>query len=105
MATLLRLPIDETQLFEYCRRWKITKLEVFGSARFDWAAANDVDLLVSFAAEAQWSLMDHVEMQQELGELLDRPVDLVTRRSIEASHNTIRRAAILNDTVEVYATK
>ncbi len=103
MATLLRLPIDETDLLAYCRRWKIAKLELFGSARFDWAAANDIDLLVSFAADAQWSLLDHVEMQEQLGGLLGRPVDLVTRRSIEASHNPVRRAAILKDPLEVYA--
>jgi uncharacterized protein len=105
MATLLRLPVDEAKLSDYCRRWKIAKLELFGSARFDWDSAHDIDLLVSFQDDAHWSLLDHVEMQEELGTLLGRPVDLVTRRSIERSQNPIRREAILKDPVEVYATR
>jgi len=105
MATLQSLPLDEAKLTEYCRHWKISKLELFGSARFDWDAAQDVDLLVSFNEDAHWSLFDHVEMQQELAALLGRPVDLVTRRSIEASRNPIRREAILRDPVEVYASQ
>ena len=103
MATLLRLPVEEALLADYCRRWKITRLELFGSARLDLASARDFDLLVSFGRDAHWSLLDHAEMQAELSALLGRPVDLVTRRSIEASQNPIRRASILENPLEVYA--
>jgi predicted nucleotidyltransferase len=47
-------------------------------------------------------LFDHVQMERELGELMGRKVDLVSRRAIEASHNAIRRNAILGNTRTVY---
>jgi len=74
---------------------------VFGSAlRSDFRPDSDLDLLVTFAPEAQWSLLDHAAMQDELTELVGRKVDLVSRRAIERSENWIRRDAILS-TAEV----
>ena len=103
MAILQRLPVDEGQLDQLCRQWKIAKLELFGSALLDFAAAHDVDLLVSFLPDAEWSLFDHAQLEQELSELLGRRVDLVSRRAIEASPNALRRSAILGSAVPVYA--
>ncbi|MEX2138380.1 MAG: nucleotidyltransferase family protein [Pirellulales bacterium] len=92
-----RLEIDRRQLQTWCNRWKIARLWVFGSAlRDDFHSGSDIDLLVEFDRDADWSLLDHVEMEQELSEVLGRPVDLVTRRAVERSKNTIRRDAILN---------
>jgi predicted nucleotidyltransferase len=102
MAILQRLPVDEAQLGQYCKRWKIAKLELFGSAVLDFAAARDVDLLVSFFPDAEWSLLDHAQMEQELSELLGRQVDLVSRRAIESSQNALRRSAILGSAIRVY---
>ena len=102
MPILQRLRVDEARLDQVCRRWKIAKLELFGSARLGFAAARDVDLLVSFFPDAEWSLFDHAQMEQELSELLGRPVDLVSRRAIEASPNTLRRSAILGSAIKVY---
>ena len=62
-----------------------------------------VDVLVSFAQDAHWSLFDMVQMQEEL-EILGRDVDLVSRRAIEASRNYIRRKAILSSAEVVYGT-
>jgi uncharacterized protein len=42
-------------------------------------------------------------MEDELSTLLGRRVDLVTRRAIEESDNWIRRRAILESAVPVYA--
>ncbi len=55
MAILPRLPVDGALLDQFCHRWKIARLELFGSARLDFAAAHDVDLLVSFSSDAEWS--------------------------------------------------
>ena len=60
-------------------------------------------MLVTFADDAEWSLFDHVEMQDELAAMLDRPVDLVSRRGIERSRNPIRKSAILDSAEVVYA--
>jgi hypothetical protein len=88
------LPPDA--LRDFCMRWGVVELALFGSAlRADFNPASDIDLLVSFAPDTQWSLLDHVQMQEELTAILDRPVDLISRRAIERSANPIRRRAIL----------
>ena len=93
-----KLTIDEARLEEFCRRWKIRQLAVFGSARRpDFRPDSDVDLLVTFSPEADWSLFDHVTMESELSDLIGRTVDLISRKAVEASSNWIRREAILKD--------
>ena len=96
------VPIDRDTIADFCRRWKISELALFGSVlRDDFRPDSDVDVLVTFAPEADWSLFDHVDMQEELSGILGRKVDLVSRRAIERSANWIRRRAILS-TAEPY---
>jgi predicted nucleotidyltransferase len=96
------IPNPGERLEEFCRRWKITELRVFGSApREDFRADSDLDLLVDFAPDAGWTLLDHVAMEEELSGILGRRVDLVSRRAIERSANWIRRKTIL-ETAEPY---
>ena len=102
MATIQRLPVDEARLDDLCRRWKIAKLELFGSMLADPASAQDIDLLVTFRPEAAWGLFEHERIQSELASLIGRNVDLVSRRAIEASGNALRRNAILGSAVPVY---
>ncbi len=91
------IDIPAEELAEFCRRWRITELALFGSIlRDDFRPDSDVDVLATFAPEAGWSLLDHVGMEQALAELFGRPVHLVSRRAIERSQNWIRRQAILN---------
>lgn len=90
----ISLPMEK--LREFCRKWKVQELAVFGSAlRKDFRADSDIDLLVSFKPDARWSLFDEVSMEQELTALIGRKVDLVDRKGIERSANWIRRQAIL----------
>ncbi|MCX6376624.1 MAG: nucleotidyltransferase domain-containing protein, partial [Armatimonadetes bacterium] len=63
----------------------------------------DVDLLVTFNPQAQWSLYDFVELQEELSSLLERKVDLVSRRGLERSRNPIRPKEILSTAKVIYA--
>src|SRR5215210_6620237 len=87
----------------FCRRWKIRALAVFGSAlRDDFRPDSDVDVLVTFEVFADWSLLDHMQMKEELEALLGREVDLVSRRGLERSANWIRRDAILSSAETVY---
>jgi predicted nucleotidyltransferase len=69
----------------------------------DFRADSDVDVLVTFAPDAKWSLFDHVDMEDELSGLLGRPVDVVSRRGIERSSNASRRRAILESARVVYS--
>ena len=82
---------------DWCRRWQVAEFALFGSALsgpFD--DARDIDVLVSFLPEASWSLFDHVQMREELATVFGKPVDLLTRRAVEASRNEYRRRAILD---------
>jgi hypothetical protein len=82
----------------------IKRLELFGSVlRDDFRADSDIDVLVTFAEGARWTLFDRVRMRDELSDLLGRRVDLVNRRSIERSENWIRRAEILETAEPWYA--
>lgn len=58
-----------------------SKVRVFGSlARGEGRPSSDLDLLVSL--EAGRALIDLVAMKQEIEDLLDRPVDVVTDRGL-----------------------
>ena len=90
-------------LADYCRRWKINKMEVFGSVlREDFGPDSDVDFLVTFDPSAHWTLFDWVRAQGELAALVGRPVDLVSRRPVEKSENWIRKRSILDTARAIY---
>ncbi len=89
------IPMDT--IVEFCHRWRIRELALFGSAlREDFGPDSDLDILVTFADDAEWGLFDHVQMQQELQALLQRSVDLISRRALERSSNWLLRQEILN---------
>jgi predicted nucleotidyltransferase len=91
-----RIPIDREKIAAFCQRWRIAELAVFGSAlRDDFRPDSDVDVLVTFVPDAQWGLLDHVRMEDELSQIIGRKVDLVSRRAIEQSPNWIIRKSIL----------
>jgi hypothetical protein len=93
-----RLPIDRSRERRFCRKWKITELALFGSIlRQDFRDDSDIDVLVTFASDAEWSLLDHAAMREELEQILGRRVDLVSRRAIESSSNWVRRQEILEN--------
>jgi predicted nucleotidyltransferase len=98
------MEIADGALQSMCRKWKIRRLELFGSARTGRLGPDsDIDLLVEFEEDEEWSLMDLARAQEEFGVLLGRKVDLVDRKNLERSANSIRRDAILTSTEVVYA--
>jgi predicted nucleotidyltransferase len=91
---------------EFCQRWQINEFYVFGSVlREDFRPDSDIDIMVSFEADAPWGLLEIVRMKRELETLLGRDVDLVTKKSIEQSHNWIRRQEILGTAQLVYVSR
>jgi predicted nucleotidyltransferase len=99
----LAIELPEKALNDFCRRWKIRELAVFGSAlRDDFRADSDVDFMASFADGAGWSLLDVIRAEDELAELVGRPVDLVERSTVEQSENWIRRNDILRTARVIY---
>ncbi len=86
---------------DFCRRWKIVELAVFGSmARGDFNDDSDVDLLVTFASGHGWTLYDLVDMNDELTAIFGRKVDLVVKSGLR---NPFRRRAILREAEIIYA--
>ncbi len=100
----LKIALPEDKIADFCRRWRVTELALFGSVlRRDFRPDSDVDLLISFAPDARWSLFDLVTMEHELETVFGREVDLVERHAIEQADNYIRRKSILNNTEIIYA--
>jgi len=96
--------VAQAELKEFSNRWSITELALFGSAlRDNFGPDSDFDILVTFAPEAEWGLLDHAQMESELAKLLGRPVDLLTRRAVERSRNPLRRSEILTTAQTIYA--
>jgi len=97
------LPLSGEQLLDFCRRWKITELALFGSVlRDELKSDSDVDILVTFSSDVRWGLFDHLQMEQELSDSLGRKVDILTRRSVEQSPNWLLRDEILHTAEVVY---
>ena len=93
------IPINK--IAEFCHRWQIRELALFGSAvRDDLRPESDLDILVTFSDDADWGLFDHVQMRQELQTLLQRSVDLISKRALERSQNWLLRQEIL-DTAQI----
>lgn len=98
------LPFSKELIEEFCSRWRISELAVFGSAlREDFSAESDVDILVTFEETAHRTLFDMVKMQSELKTIFGREVDLVSRRGLESSPNHFRRDAILSSAEVIFA--
>ncbi len=88
---------------EICQRYRIHRLEVFGSAAraadFDMESS-DADFLVEFAAGVQPNLKTLFGAKAELEHLLGRPVDLI---ELGAVRNPYVLASINRHREAVYA--
>ena len=97
----LKISISQKKLDEFCLRWKVAEFAVFGSAlREDFNSESDVDILVTFAPDAEVSLFDMAQMQIELESIYRRSVDLVEKASLR---NPYRRREILQTAQVLYA--
>lgn len=96
-----RLAIGREDIADFCRQWKITEFSLFGSVlRDDFRPDSDVDVLVTFAADAPWSLLDMVTMREQLRQIFGREVHLVEQAGLR---NPFRRKAILGQREVIFA--
>lgn len=101
-----KVTIPRDRLAEFSRRWNISELALFGSAlREDLRPDSDVDVLVSFSPEARVTLFDMARMQAELEEIFGRHVDLVSKRGLENSRNSLRRKQILDSAQVIHVAR
>lgn len=88
------IEIATEKVKDFCQKWKITELSLFGSVlRDDFCPESDVDVLVRFDANNEKTLFDLVEMREELKDLFGREVDLVQEEGLV---NPYRRRSILS---------
>ena len=78
----LKVSVDQERLAEFCRQNGVRRLAVFGSAlRDDFGPGSDVDVLIEFEPGRTPGLR-FFWIQEELGQLFDRTVDLHTPASL-----------------------
>jgi predicted nucleotidyltransferase len=96
-----RIILPKEQIADFCRRWRIEELSIFGSAlREDFRPDSDVDILIVFRKEAKWSLFDVIDAEYELEQIIGRKVDLVEKKALR---NPFRRHHILTHREVLYA--
>ena len=96
----IRISIPKKDLKEFCRRYQVNRLALFGSVlRGDFRKDSDVDVLVSFEPDAHVGFITLSRMQRELSELFRRPVDLVLMDGLKP----VIRDSVLANIEEVYA--
>lgn len=95
--------IPQDKINEFCRKWQIRELSLFGSAlRDDFNPKSDIDLLVTFDSSASWDLWDLIDMRSELETIFGREVDLVEEHTVR---NPFRRRAIFQSRQVLYAAR
>jgi uncharacterized protein len=71
--------IPTEKIAEFCRRYHIRRLSLFGSVlRDDFRPESDIDMLVEFEPGHVPGLLSMAGLEMELSELLGRKVDLRT---------------------------
>jgi hypothetical protein len=99
----VQISFSQKALDTFCQRWKVRHVSLFGSVlRSDFRPDSDVDVLVTFDESTHWTLFDLVRMEDELEEIFERKVDLVSRRGLENSRNFVRRENILSTAEAIY---
>ena len=100
MARIAHIEIDDGQLAGICRKYHVRELALFGSAaRGEMRPDSDIDLLVEFLPQAEIGLIDYAGLMLDLGSLLGRKVDLVSKRGLRP----LIPASVLGEAQTLYA--
>ena len=102
-----RLNITPKELTDFCEKWHIAELALFGSVlrndfRPNGENPSDVDLLFSYLPSTNMSLLRRATMKVEFEELIGRAVDLMMASEVIESRNPIRRKEILDSAQIIY---
>jgi hypothetical protein len=99
----VRVGIDQAKIAEFCRKWRVKELSIFGSALGeDFGPDSDVDVLVELEEDAPWDAFDWVDMIEDLKGIFGRDIDLVEKTAIR---NPFRRHHILSHREVIYAAR
>ncbi len=94
------LLINRRKINRICQKWKIREFSLFGSIlRNDFNKTSDVDVLVSFEPNSKLSLMEIVQIKDELKAIFGHEIDIVEK---EAIRNPFRKQEILSSREVIY---
>ncbi len=95
----ISIPIVEIGVI--CKKWKIREFSFFGSVLTShFSPISDIDILVEFEKDAEWSLLDLASLKEELKTLFGREIDLLEKTAIR---NPFRQKEILSKHEVIYA--
>lgn len=95
--------LNSETITNFCRSWKIKEFSLFGSyLRDDFTPQSDIDILIDLPPNHGLGLFEFVRMKEELEKILGRKVDLLTKKSILKSRNSMRRDEILKSHKVIY---
>jgi len=96
-----KFEVDDSVIASLAKKYRIKELALFGSVlREDFNEHSDIDVLVQFDKEADLSLFDLFDIQEEFEQVFGREIDLVEK---EGLRNPYRRRRILDTAKVVYA--
>ncbi|MCL5278993.1 MAG: nucleotidyltransferase domain-containing protein [Planctomycetes bacterium] len=91
----------EPAIAELCRRVRVSRLGIFGSATSEeFRAESDVDVLVQFEQDGGGLFNRYFDLKEGLEEIFGRPVDVVVEDSLR---NPYFRASVERSRRTVYA--
>jgi predicted nucleotidyltransferase/DNA-binding XRE family transcriptional regulator len=103
VAAIRRLGVSPASLAAFARSHGIARLELFGSVLTrDFGDQSDVDVLATYEPGRTPTLMGAADQELELGAMLRRRVDLVSRAAVERGENVVRRRAVLDAAKVLY---
>lgn len=100
----MKLPkyeLNEKELIELAKQFKVKQLYLFGSVlREDFNAQSDIDIMVVFDSDTEFSYFDLYDFKEKLQQLFNRKIDLIEKDGLV---NPIRRSEILSTARLIYA--
>jgi predicted nucleotidyltransferase len=94
---------QKKKIEEFCKAWNVKELQVFGSILTkDFRPDSDIDIIVDFSPGSSHTLIHLAKMEEELEQIFNRRIDLISRQAIEQSRNYIRKKTILSTMERVY---
>jgi predicted nucleotidyltransferase len=99
---LRNIQLSHTAIEQFCRKWNLRELSVFGSVlRDDFRPTSDVDVLVTLTPGSAMTFEGFLEMREELSQMFGgREIDLIQKRLLR---NPFLRERILTTRKVLYA--
>jgi len=101
MKIICGINVSQKKISEFCKKYNIKKLYIFGSALNDnFNEKSDIDLLVQFEDGKKPSLFELIEMERSLSEVFNgRKIDLRTREDLSRyfRDEVIQKAEVLHN--------